>query len=76
MDRWNLHVEVLLLEHEPDNSELRFTVAIRMTGSVVGHASFKLASLVSAFLRRDIRKGSAEVAGPKINRGTCNGLER
>ena len=49
------------------NSEDRFAVAIKQTGSVVGHVPFNLAPLVSAFLRRDVNKGLVEVTGPKIN---------
>ena len=52
-DVWNPRIgEVLPLEREPNNSEDRFAVAIKRTGSVVGHLPFNLAPLASAFLRR------------------------
>ena len=73
---WNLRIgEVLPLDREPNNSEDRFAVAIKRTGSVVGHLPFNLAPLASAFLRRDINKGLVGVTGPKINRGAGYGLE-
>ena len=76
MDRWNPRIgEVLLHEREPNNSEGRFAVAIKRTGSVVGHVPFNLAPLVSAFLRREVSKGLVEVTGEKINRGGGYGLE-
>ena len=61
-DIWNPRIgEVLPLEREPNNSEDRFAVAIKRTGSVVGHVRFNIAPLVSAFLRRDVNKGLVEV---------------
>ena len=43
-DIWNPHIgEVLPLEREPNNSEDRFAVAIKRTGSVVGHVPFNFA---------------------------------
>ena len=42
---------------------------------VVGHVPYNLAPTVSAFLRRDVNKGFAEVTGDKVNRGTGYGLE-
>ena len=76
-DIWNPRIgEVLPLEREPNNTEDRFAVAIKRTGSVVGHiVPFNLAPVVSAFLRRDVNKGLVEVTGPKINRGAGYGLE-
>ena len=75
-DIWNPRIgEVLPLEREPNNSEDRFAVALKRTGSVVGHVPFNLAPLASAFLRRDVNKGLVEVTGPKINRGAGYGLE-
>ena len=66
---------MLPLEREPNNTEDKFAVAIKRTGSVVGHVPFNLAPLVSAYLRRDASKGLVEVTGMKINRGAGYGLE-
>ena len=75
-DIWNPRIgEVLPLEPEPNNSEDRFAVAIKRTGSVVSHVPLNLAPLVSAFLRRDVNKGLVEVTGPKINGGAGYGQE-
>ena len=63
------------LEREPNNSEDRFAITIKRTGSVVGHIPFNLAPLVSAFLRREVSKGLVEVTGKKINCGGGYGLE-
>ena len=49
-----------------NNSEDKFAIAIKRTGSVVGHVLFNLAPIVSAFLKRDIDKGLVEVTGSKI----------
>ena len=47
-DIWNPRIsEVLPLEREPNNTEDRFAVAIKRTGSVVGHVPFNLAPVVS-----------------------------
>ena len=76
MDIWNPRIsEVLLLERESNNSEDRFAIAIKRTGSVVGHVPFNHALLVSGFLRRDVNKGLVEVTGLKVNRGAGYGLE-
>ena len=75
-DIWDPRIgEVLPLQREPDNPEDRFAVAIMRRGSVVGHLPFNLAPVVSAFLRRDVNKGLAEVTGAKVNRGAGYGLE-
>ena len=75
-DIWNPRIDdVLPLEREPNNSEDWFDVAIKRTGSVVGHVLFNLAPLTSAFLRRDVNKGLVEVTDPKINRRAGYGLE-
>ena len=63
---------ILPLERD---SEDKFAVSIKRTGSVVGHVPFNLAPLVSAFLKRDVSKGLVEVTGLKINRGAGYGLE-
>ena len=44
-------------------------------GGVVGHLPFNLAPVVSAFLRRDVNKGLAEVTGIKVNYVAGYGLE-
>ena len=41
---------------------------------IVGHILFNLAPRLSAFLRRDVNKVFAEVAGAKVNRGEDYGL--
>ena len=48
---WNPRIgEVLPLEREQNNSRYQFAVAIKRTGTAVGHVPFNLAPLVSAFL--------------------------
>ena len=48
-DIWDPFIgEVLPLEREPNNSEDRFTVAIKRRSDVVGHLPFNLAPVYSA----------------------------
>ena len=41
--------------------------AVYYENQVVGHVPYNLAPTVSAFLRRDVNKGFAEVTGDKVN---------
>ncbi len=50
-------------------------VAIINASGIVGHVPFNLAPIMSAFLRRPINKGMAEVTGNRVNRGAGYGLE-
>ena len=75
-DIWDPRIrEVLLLQREPNNPEDKFAVAIIRRGNIVGHLPFNLASVVSAFLRRDVNKGLVEVKDTKVNQGAGYGLE-
>ena len=48
---------------------------VQTEGEIVGHVPYNLAPAVSHFLRRDMKKGFAEVTGGKVNRGAGYGLE-
>ncbi len=67
--------EVLRLERDPTNQEDINAVAIINASGIVGHIPFNLAPIMSAFLRRPINKGMAEVTGNRVNRGAGYGLD-
>ena len=50
-------------------------MAVYYDNHVVGHIPYNITPKVSAFLRRDVNKGFAEVTGDKVNRGAGYGLE-
>ena len=50
-------------------------MAVYYDNHVVGHIPYNLAPKVSAFLKRDVNKGFAEVMGDKVNRLAWHGLE-
>ena len=66
---------MLPLERDPTNPEDSNAVAVKNGSGTVGHVPFNLAPVVSAFLRRSVNKGMAEVTGNKVNRGAGYGLE-
>ena len=67
MDVWTaVQDEMLILRREPTNISDRNAVAV---DQVVGHVPFNLAPSISLFLKRDINKAFAKVAGEKVNRG-------
>ena len=66
--------EMLILRREPTNISDR-NAAVFKEDQVVGHDPFNLAPSISLFLRRDINKAFAKVAGEKVNRGAGYGLE-
>jgi len=74
MDCWTLVAgQSLLLKRDRTNShDDVHAVAVYLEDQVVGHVPYNLAPKVSAFLRRDINKGFAEVT---VNRGAGYGLE-
>ena len=67
--------EVLRLAREPDNCQDKLAVAVMKEDSVVGHIPHHLAPIVSAFLKRNVNKGMAEVIGERVNRDAGYGLE-
>lgn len=76
MDCWTpVAGQSLLLKREPTNSHNKHAVAVYLEDEVVGHVSYNLAPKMSAFLRRDVNKGFAEVTGDRVNRGAGYGLE-
>ena len=76
MQSWSPVVgQALRLKREPANAHDVHAVAIYHESQVVGHVPYNLAPTVSAFLRRDVNKGFAEVTGDKLNRGARYGLE-
>ena len=50
-------------------------MAVYFDNHIVGHVPYNLALKVSAFLKREVNKGFAEVSGGKVNRGAGYGLE-
>ena len=66
---------VLSIKREPDKSHDPHAVVVYYENRVVGHVPYNLAPTLSAFLRREVNKGFAIVAGDKVNRGTGYGLE-
>ena len=76
MQSWSPVVgQALRLKREPSNAHDVHAVAVYYENQVVGHVPYNLAPTVSAFLRRDVNKGFAEVTGDKVNRGAGYGLE-
>ena len=76
MQSWSPVVgQALRLKREPSNAHDVHAVAVYYENQVVGHVPYNLAPTVSAFLRRDVNKGFAEVTGDKVNRGAGYVLE-
>ena len=76
VDSWTpIAGEALVLKREPTNSHDVHAVAVYYDNHVVGHIPYNIAPKVSAFLRRDVNKGFAEVTEDKVNRGAGYGLE-
>ena len=76
MDSWTpVNGQALLLKREPINSHDVHAVAVYFEDQVVGHVPYNIAPKMSAFLRRDVNKGFAEVAGDRVNHGAGYGLE-
>lgn len=76
MDRWTpVTGQELLLKREPSNSYDPHAVAVYLDADLVGHIPYNLAPTLSAFLRRRVNKGFAEVTGRRVNRGAGYGLE-
>ena len=70
MDVWTpVQDEMLILRREPTNISDRNAVAVFKEDQVVGHVPFNLAPSISLFLKRNINKAFAKVAGEKVNRG-------
>ena len=67
--------QALVLKREPTNIHDVHAVAVYYDNHIVGHIPYNIAPKVSAFLRRDINKGFAEVTGDKVNRGAGYGPE-
>jgi hypothetical protein len=67
--------QALSIKREPANAHDVHAVAVYYENQVVGHVPYNLAPTVSAFLRRDVNKGFAEVTGGNVNRGAGYGLE-
>ena len=67
--------QTLVLKWEPSNSHDVHAVAVYYDNDVVGHIPYNLAPKVSAFLKRDVNKGFAEITGERVNRGAGYGLE-
>ena len=66
MDVWTpVQDEMLILRREPTNISDR-NAAVLKENQVVGHVPFNLAPSISLFLRRDINKAFAKVAGEKV----------
>ena len=63
------------IKREPDNAHDLHAVVVYYGNCVVGHVPYNLAPTLSAFLRREVNKGFAIVAGDKVNRGAGYGLE-
>ena len=63
------------MKRETNNSHYVNAVAVYREDVIVGHIPFNLVPRLSAFLRRDVNKVFAEVAGAKVNRGAGYGLE-
>ena len=73
MDVWTpVQDEILRLIPEFINSVDSNAVAVMKEGQIIGHVPFNLAPL---FLRRDVNKPFARVAGEKVNKGAGYGLE-
>ena len=75
IDSWTpVNGQALLLKREPTNShcvhELPYILKTRSLAT-----SRTTAPKMTAFLRRDVNKGFAEVAGDQVNRGAGYGLE-
>ena len=69
MDIWTpVEDEMLRLMPEPTNSVDRNAVAVMKEEQIVGHVPFNLSAIISLFLRRDVHKAFARVAGGKVNR--------
>ena len=65
MNAWTpVQDEMLILRREPTNISDR-NAAVFKEDQVVGHVPFNLAASISLFLRRDISKAFAKVAGEK-----------
>lgn len=76
MESWTpVAGQALILKREPANSHDVHAVAVYYENHMVGHIPYNLAPKVSAFLRREVNKGFAEVTGEKVNRGAGYGLE-
>ena len=72
---WDPKVGIVLrLEREPTNSKDRNAVSVMdpRERKVVGHIPFNLAPIVSNVLRRSVNKGTVEVTGQQVNRGTAH----
>ena len=67
--------EEFVLRREPGNIKDISAVAVQKDGETIGHIPFNISSAVSHFLRREFKKGFAEVSGEKVNRGAGYGLE-
>ena len=76
MESWTpVAGQALVLKREPTNSHDVNAVAVYFDNHIVGHVPYNLAPKVSAFLKREVNKGFAEVSGGKVNRGAGYGLE-
>ena len=76
MDNWiPVVTQALRLKREPNNSHDVHAVAVYYDDQVIGHMPYNIAPTVSAFLRRDVNKGFAEVVGERVNCGAGYGLE-
>ena len=69
MQSWSPVVgQALRLKRETANAHDVHAVAIYFENQVVRHVPYNLAPTVSAFLRREVNKGSAEVTVDKVPR--------
>ena len=53
----------------------QLAVSVVRSGWIVGHVPFNLALVFSHLLKRSFNKGTAEIAGEKVNHGRGYGLE-
>ena len=66
---------MLSIKREPDKAHDPHAVVLYYENRVVKHMPYNLAPTLSAFLRREVNKGFAIVAGGEVNRGAGYGLE-
>ena len=70
MEHWTpVAGQELLLKQVPTNDHDAYAVAVYYDGQVVGHVPNNLAAILSAFLRKEVNKGFAEVTVDRVNRG-------
>ena len=76
MDVWTpVEDEMLRLIPEPTNPGDKNAVAVMKEEQIVGHVPFKLSTIISLFLRRDVNKAFTRVTGRKVNRTVGYGLQ-